>query len=41
MIPPFLTTSVNRFWALNGIACALCIGFFWSIVAYMRWRKLI
>lgn len=41
MIPPFLTTSVDRFWALNATALCCCVAFFASIIAYMRWRKLI
>lgn len=41
MIPPFLTTSVNRFWVLNGCAFLMCCTFFYSIITYMRWRKLI
>ena len=39
--PPFLTDSVSRFWALNGLAFIMCCGFFYSIILYMRWRKLI
>lgn len=41
VIPPFLTTSVGRFWALNGCAFLCCFVFFFSIISYMRWRKLI
>lgn len=41
MIPPFLTTSVQRFYALNATACACCFLFFFAIIWYMRWRKLI
>lgn len=41
VIPPFLTTSVSRFWVLNGCAFLMCLMFFYSIIMYMRWRKLI
>ncbi len=41
VIPPFLTTSVDRFWVLNGCAFLMCLLFFYSIITYMRWRKLI
>ncbi|KAI7841968.1 hypothetical protein COHA_004495 [Chlorella ohadii] len=41
VIPSFLTTSVERFWALNGIALFMVFLFFTSIITYMKWRKLI
>ncbi|KAL4458472.1 hypothetical protein ABPG75_013337 [Micractinium tetrahymenae] len=41
VIPPFLTTSVSRFWVLNACALLCCLTFFYSIIMYMRWRKLI
>lgn len=41
VIPPFLTTGVSKFWTLNAIALVLCFSFFYSIIFYMRWRKLI
>ncbi|EFN54353.1 hypothetical protein CHLNCDRAFT_135619 [Chlorella variabilis] len=41
VIPPFLTTSVDKFWAINAIAFVLCFSFFYSMLLYMRWRKLL
>ena len=41
VIPPFLTDSVSRFYALNATALAMCFCFFYSIILYMKWRKLI
>ena len=41
VIPPFLTDSVSRFYVLNATALAMCFCFFYSIIMYMKWCKLI
>ncbi len=41
MIPSFLNQNVRGFWVLNGVALLTVLTFFWVIIAYMRYRKLI
>ena len=41
VIPGFLTQSVHGFWVLNGVALLTVMSLFYSIILYMRWRKLI
>eukprot|EP00887_Chlorella_sp_A99_P006328 scaffold3.g6328.t1 len=41
VIPSQLTRSVSGFYALNAAALAGCFAIFYSIILYMRWRKLI
>ncbi|KAI3435866.1 hypothetical protein D9Q98_001924 [Chlorella vulgaris] len=41
VIPPFLTTSVDKFWLINATAFIMCFSFFYSMMLYMRWRKLL
>lgn len=41
VIPPQLTRDVLRFYVLNGVAALLCCSFFYAILRYMRYRRLI
>jgi hypothetical protein len=40
VLPPAITKTVWNFAEVNGVTLAFCLCFFMSIMAYIRWRRL-